>query len=54
MKLNDDPRLFFSAYQCQYKKNYDSLKSEFQDKISQNISFVALQKFLTTNPEDCK
>lgn len=52
--LHDDPRLFSSAYQCQYKKNYDSLKPEFQDKISQTISFVVLKKFAATQPEQRK
>ena len=50
----DDPRLFSSAYQCQYKKNYDSLKPEFQDKISQTISFAILKKFAATRPEQRK
>ena len=51
---NDDPRLFSSAYQCQYKKNYDSLKPEFQDKISQTISFVVLKKFAANRLEQKK
>ena len=52
--FNEDPRLFSSAYQCQYKKNYDSLKPEFQDKISQTISFVVLKKFAANRLEQKK
>lgn len=51
-ELNDDPRLFSSTYQCQYKRNYDALKLEFKEKISQNISFVALRKFYLTRHEN--
>lgn len=50
----DDPRLFSSAYQCQFKRNYDSLKPEVQQKISQTISFLVLKKFAAAQKEQKK
>lgn len=41
----DDPRLFDSAYQIQYSKNFDELKPKFKTTLCRTISFVAIKKF---------
>ena len=50
-ELNDYSKLLNSLYQQQFKKNYDSLRSEYQEKVSPTISFVALKSFVATRPE---
>lgn len=51
MENTDDPRLVNSPYQTKYMKNYEALKTEFKSTLSQNISFVALKKCLTSHFE---
>ena len=51
-ELNDDLKLLNSLYQQQFKKNYDSLCSEYKETVNPNISFVALKTFAATRPEN--
>lgn len=51
MEDRDDPRLVQSLYQTKYRQNYETLKNEYKVALGQNISFVALKKYLTSPNE---
>lgn len=48
---SDDLRLLNSLYQIRYRQNYETLKIEHKDSLSQNISYVALKKYLHSGSE---
>ena len=48
----DDPRLELSLYQKQFKIHHESLKNEYRPIIHPLISYVALNRFINSPPEN--